>query len=322
MAWVKVSADRYEKEPFASLTAAAMALYNVSECKVAGSLTDGKLSASLARQVVAITDDGAGVATRELLGCGLWQALPEGGYYLPRYLEDNPTGEDYERFKASRQENGRKGGRPRKNLENLPNNLVGSGVGNNGASPNENLVGIHVGSENLVANLDETYGQTYIKPTPKAVPVSVSVLVPVTVPVPEGARENGARALAITGNGGSALVGIDEYWPGQRQAFATWQAGYPKEVADDLWPSFRDQVPAPEVWEEMQAGLAAWLSCDGWREEFPRFVTPAEKFLRTQAWTRAPGRVVPPAAAPAPRQFSDKGERALASLRDSKRRAT
>lgn len=112
MAWVKVSDDRYDKGPLAEMRPLTMLLFNIVECKIAGNLSDGRITDRMLKQahITAGTDD---THVEELVGANVW-AYDEEGLFDTHYLSDNWSREQAENFKRTRSQNGRKGGRPQK----------------------------------------------------------------------------------------------------------------------------------------------------------------------------------------------------------------
>ena len=163
MPWVKVPSDRYDHGPFSELSQGAKLLFNAAECKIAANFSDGEITPTTLRLAAANVDVKPEIAD-ELVNAGLWERTSTGWRDVD-YLTRNPSREQYEAFQASRHENGRKGGRPRRAAARADTNEPAD-------------------SEKPRGNLDGNHEVTYTEPTEKAVPV------PVPVPVPVAVRDN------------------------------------------------------------------------------------------------------------------------------------
>lgn len=180
--WAKIEGGIFDNPKIERAGLYARVLYLASVTHCAKTLSDGfvpdDMIARLAFKVDVPPEQIAPAITR-LTSLKLWHRDdPEGGYRVHDYLKYNPTRADYEEFVATRQENGKKGGRPpKKPAPRLGENHSANHGGLHGANHDANHRAKH----------RETTAQTYAKPPREAVSVfrdPYSVSVPEAVPDP------------------------------------------------------------------------------------------------------------------------------------------
>lgn len=130
MPWAKLEGSIYDNPKVERAGLIPRALYLCSIAYCAKALTDGFVPDDMVPRLASKADvpsDKITFAVQKLLSLELWHRDdPEGGYQVHDYLEYNPTRAYYEALVATKQANGKKGGRPRKDREqNLDQNLVG-----------------------------------------------------------------------------------------------------------------------------------------------------------------------------------------------------
>ena len=109
MVWVKLT-DNFADDPRFDVAggAEAIALHVAALCYCNRHLTDGVLSRSAIRRLLAL-DDPLGVADR-LVSAGLWNA-DDGEYTIIDFLDTQPSRKDVEKHRADRQSESSKVGR-------------------------------------------------------------------------------------------------------------------------------------------------------------------------------------------------------------------